>query len=286
LANVSSIEGRGTSDQKSISFTSSTPAICTVSEYSEEDNRGPRVTVRPRTNGNCLVAVAYAGNGDMQPSSATWSFSVTGINSPAPGSNTAQTIDFPTLVNAQVGKSQLLLAKATSGLQINYMSMTPDVCMVLYPTAGPAVQSVNTRPDGSQWTCTIRATQAGDDRFAPAPSVDRSFTYSKIPMVLAVQRAPSLRGAGPHPLTTSVRMVDATSMSGISSLGHLLTAQSLTPTVCKVNSNELNSPRGGVFNLSLIAVLSNGTCTVKFDFDGTKDRAPATLRWSAAASIA
>lgn len=285
LASVNSTEGRSSFELKGISFTSATPTICTVSEYSEEDSRGPRVTVRPRNNGTCQVAITFPGSGNLKPASSTWSFAVTGINSPLPGSNAAQSIEFPTLVNAQVGKSQQLLAKATSGLQITYMSMTPDVCMVLYPTAGPAVQSVNARPEGNQWTCTIRASQAGDDRFAPAPSVERSFTYAKIPMVLAVQNAPTLKGAGPHRVTTSVRMVDAASMSGISSLGHLLTAQSLTPTVCKVNSNELISPRGGVFNLSMVALLSSGTCTLKLDFGGTKDRAPATVTWNAAASL-
>ena len=152
LANISSTEGRVTSAVRGITFATSTSDVCTVSEYTEEDSRGPRVTIRPKINGVCTVNISFAGNGDMKPSSATWNYTISGINAPAPGSNTAQSIDFPALQDRSMGRSQPLLAKATSGLQVTYLSLTPSVCYLLYPASGPAVQIVNTRVEAVQWT--------------------------------------------------------------------------------------------------------------------------------------
>lgn len=144
---------------------------------------------------------------------------------------------------------------------------------------------MNLRPAASEWTCTIRATQAGDDRYAPAVAVERSFKYVKNPMVLQVQSGSTLSGTTSQAITTAVRLADSTLMTGISSLGHLLTVQSLTFTVCRVDSNALVSLSGGTFNRTMVTVLASGTCSLKFDFVGTDDRAPATLTWNAAASL-
>ncbi|NBY50997.1 MAG: hypothetical protein EBQ55_00300, partial [Actinobacteria bacterium] len=281
LANVISTEGRVSSATKGITFSTSTPNVCSVTEYTEEDSRGPRVTIRPKANGACNLSISYAGSGDLKPSSATWSVTLTGLNIPAPGSNTAQTIDFPNLEQRQVGRSQQLMARATSGLQISYISMTPDVCFLVFPASGAFVQSVSNRADASEWTCTIRATQAGDDRFAPAVSVDRSFKYVKAPMVLQVENSSSLTGAGPFSIITRVRLVDNDAMSGLTSLGHLLTAQSLTPNICRIDSHGLWDRTNGIVNRTSVTVLATGTCSLKFDFAGTKDRSPATLTWNA-----
>jgi len=284
LANVSSTEGRTSTWLKGISFTTSTPNVCTVSEFTEEDSRGPRVTVRPKGDGLCSVAITFAGTGDLKPSSSSWSFNFTGLNSPAPGSNTAQTIDFPALAQRDLGRSQPLLAKASSGLQITYLSMTPAVCLILYPSSGPSVQTVTGVADATEWTCTIRAIQPGDDRYAPAIPVERTFKYVKAAMVLQVENGTNLIGAGPHAIITRVRLVDNAAMSGLTSLGHLLTAQSLTPSVCKIDSHGTWDRTAGIVNRTYVSALANGTCSLKFDFAGTKDRAPATLTWNASVS--
>ena len=284
LANISSTEGRSSIWAKSITFTTSTPAVCTISEYTEEDSRGPRVTIRPKGNGTCAVSITFAGTGDLKPSSAAWSFNFTGLDIPAPGSNTPQTIDFPALVQRDIGRSQPLLAKSTSGLQVTYLSMTPAVCMILYPSSGPSVQTVAGVADASEWTCTVRAMQTGDDRYAPAVPVERTFKYVKAAMVLQVENSTNLIGAGPHAIITRVRLVDNAAMSGLTSLGHLLTAQVLNPTVCKIDSHGTWSRTGGIVNRTYVTALINGTCTLKFDFAGTRDRAPATLTWSGTVS--
>ena len=196
-------------------------------------------------------------------------------------SNTAQTITFPALVDRPLGRSQPLLATATSGLQITYTSITPTICYILYPSNGPVVQTVANLAEGIDATCTVRASQPGDDRYAPASSVDRTFKYVKAPMVLVVENAPTLNGAGPHAIITRVRLVDDVAMSGLTSLGHVLTAQSLTANICRIDSHGTWDRTNGIVNRTYVTVLASGTCSLKFDFAGTKDRAPATLTWNA-----
>jgi hypothetical protein len=200
---------------------------------------------------------------------------------PAPGSNAAQTINFPTLSNTAVGRSQKLLATASSGMQVTYLSLTPDICYLLYPATGAHIQSVSKLPENGPWTCTIRATQAGDDRYVPANSVERTFNYEKASMVLVVENGTALTGAGPHAIITRVRFADSSFMSGLLSLGHTLTVQNLTPTICRVDSHGLWDRTNGIVNRTYLAGLLSGTCSLRFDFAGTADRAATSLTWNA-----
>ena len=273
---------------KGISFVNSTPNICSLGEQTSEDyTKGERVTLRARSNGTCSIAVNYAGDSFYKPSSATWSINISGIDAPAPGSSAPQSIDFPNLVDWAPSRAQDLKAKASSGLPITYVSLTPDICWIIYPSIGPVVQRQPSAqlPDAPSWTCTVRASQPGDDRYAAAASVERSFKFLKAPMQLVVENPTTLTGVGPHAIITRVRLVDDTSMGGLTSLGHLLTAQSLTPTVCRIDQHELWDRTGGIVNRTFVTPLLNGTCSLKFDFAGTKDRAPATLTWNATISM-
>ena len=271
-------------DPRTFTFTSTTPTVCSVSEQSAEDSRGSRITVRARTNGMCTVQANFEGTSSVKTSQAFASFQITGINSPAPGSNTTQTIDFPALIDWEKAQAQPLAAKASSGLQITYLSLTPEICWVLYPASGPVVQRQGKVPDAPFWTCTIRALQTGDDRYVAAQPVERSFKFLKASMVIAVTTPSSLVGAGPHQVISTLAYVDKTNMSGLTSLGSLLTVVSLTPAVCKVNSNELWDRTGGIVNRTYVAGLDNGTCSLKFDFAGSTDRQPATLTWNGTVS--
>lgn len=200
---------------------------------------------------------------------------------PTPIQKSAQNISFPALNNMAVGRSQPLLARSSSGLPITYMSMTPDVCFLVYPPSGPVIQTVNNRQDAAEWNCTVRANQTGNERFEPALPVEQSFKYFKAPMVLVVETNSNLRGTRPIAVVTRVRLVDNVAMSGLTSLGHLLTVQSLTPTVCRVDSHELWDRTGGIVNRTFVTGMVNGACSLRFDFAGTRDRAPATLTWNA-----
>jgi len=135
-------------------------------------------------------------------------------------------------------------------------------------------------PDAPFWTCTIRATQAGDARFDAAAPVDRTFNFLKARTVIRVTSESNLVGAGPHSVLSTFGFVDSSMMSGLTSLAQLLTVSSLTPTTCRVNSNALWDRSGGVINRTLVAGLANGACTLKFDFPGSADRHPTSLTWN------
>jgi hypothetical protein len=79
----------------------------------------------------------------------------------------AQTITFGVLPNVTYGVSPIALnATSSSGLAVSYVSLTPTVCTV----SGSLVTIVTTG------TCTIQATQAGNNEYAAATPVSESFT--------------------------------------------------------------------------------------------------------------
>lgn len=139
-------------------------------------------------------------------------------------------------------------------------------------------------PDAPFWTCTIRATQAGDSRFESAAPVDRTFNFLKGRTVIRVTTSSNLVGAGPHSVLSTFGFVDTSMMSGLTSLAQLLTVNSLTPTICTVNSNALWDRSGGVINRTNVTGVANGTCSLKFDFPGSSSMLPSTLTWNATVS--
>ena len=62
-----------------------------------------------------------------------------------------------------------LASSASSGLNVSFFSLTPKVCPVL----GASVTTLTTG------ICTIEAFQSGNNIFAPAPKVTRSFTVKE-----------------------------------------------------------------------------------------------------------
>jgi hypothetical protein len=89
---------------------------------------------------------------------------------PAAVALTSQTITFNALSNRTFGNPPFTVtAAAASGLPVSFSSLTTAVCTV----------SGNTVTIVAAGTCTIRASQAGDATYAPAPSVDRTFTAAK-----------------------------------------------------------------------------------------------------------
>ncbi|MFM8523624.1 MAG: hypothetical protein ACKOBE_04620 [Actinomycetota bacterium] len=155
---------------------------------------------------------------------------------------------------------------------------------MLYPTGGPSVQRQPRLADAPFWTCTIRATQNGDSKFGAATAVDRTFNFLKARTVIRVTSENILRGSGPHEVTSTFGYVDTSMMSGLTSLGQLLTVNSLTPSICAVNSNALWDRRGGILNRTIVTGLANGACSLKFDFSGSAAWLPTTLTWNATIS--
>ncbi|MDA8827956.1 thrombospondin type 3 repeat-containing protein [Luminiphilus sp.] len=129
-----------------VSFTSNTPAICTVAG----------ATVTPQSSGTCTITSTQAGNATYYAASdVARSFAIRGT----------QTITFDQPADLTLGNNVDLTASASSGLAVSFTSSTGAVCTV----AG------NTVTSQSAGTCTITASQAGNANFLAAADVARSF---------------------------------------------------------------------------------------------------------------
>lgn len=217
----------------------------------------------------------------MLPVETKWFTPITGVVEVRPGSNTSQLITFGQPSDREYGPGLYLKATTTSGLPITYKSLTPTICQILYPTEGPAVQAVYPRSGLDSVTCTVEASQPGDDRYAPATPVQRSFNWIKTNMKITVSRSTSFVGRGPHIVDAAIAFSDSAKMNGMTSLGHPLVVSSTTPTVCAVTGTMPSDQRGGIFSRSTITALSNGKCTLNFTFAGTDDRRSVNSQWSA-----
>jgi hypothetical protein len=200
---------------------------------------------------------------------------------PVPVQKTAQSITVTALTDWEKNASQPISAKASSGLQITYISITPEICYVIGSGTSVSVQRQARLADAPSWTCTIRSTQAGDARFEAAPYVDTTFKFLKARMAVKVSTSTTLAGVGPNQVISTLGTVDSSMMSGLSGLSILLGVTSQTPTVCQVTKNELWDRSGGAATRTYVTGLSNGICTLKFDYPGDAGRLPTTLNWSA-----
>ena len=88
-----------------------------------------------------------------------------------------QTITFAALPNKTFGDPQFTLtATASSGLPVKLTSQTVNVCKV-------TIDKVTLVAAG---TCTVRASQAGNTKYAAAPALDQSLSVAAIPAVAAL----------------------------------------------------------------------------------------------------
>jgi hypothetical protein len=264
-----------------IVFSTSTPDTCSISEQTNDEalTQGLRITVRAKSNGSCIVQADFPGNATYKPANAIWSITVAGLNLPAVGSNASQTITFPRLWDTEFGPAQTLNATASSGLLVTYVSLTPNVCFIVAGASTASVQSVSPLPSVASFDCTVRATQSGDSRFAPALPIDRSFKWMPSAMNITISGSSRFLGKGPHSVSATINFVDP-NKRGTSGLGHLLQVTSLTPNTCTVASNVIISATGGQVNQTRINGIANGDCQLRYDFSGTADRAATTRTWS------
>jgi predicted extracellular nuclease len=129
----------------------------------------------------------------------------------------AQSITFPGIANQLVNASAVSLsATASSGLSINYTSLTPSVCSITAPAA------LNVLTTG---TCTVSANQSGNAFFLPAANVNVSFQVTQVPQTLTFDAINSQIIGG------------SLSLSATASSGLPVSYSSLTPATCTVAGN-------------------------------------------------
>jgi hypothetical protein len=130
-----------------VTFTSSTPGVCSVSGS----------TVTAAAAGTCTVVATQAGGGVWAPASQSASFTVTKVN---------QTISFSQVLIVPIGAAVELEATASSGLAVTFISLSPSICTV----SGTKVTGV------APGSCVIAANQAGNTKYNAAPEVRRTLT--------------------------------------------------------------------------------------------------------------
>jgi hypothetical protein len=231
-----------------------------------------------------IYATAWDAAGNQSKEILLREIPVQAASTPTPTPKIAQKINFTKLIDWEPNRAQTLTAQSSSGLAVTYTSLTPQVCSIISPSSGPTVQRQPKLPDAPFWACTIRANQSGDARFEPAPPIEQTFNFLKARTEIRVTTTSNLSGAGPHSVLSTFRYVDSSMMSGLTSLGQLLTVSSLTPTVCAVRSNDLWDRSGGIINRTGVEGVSNGSCSLKFEFPGSASMLPSTLTWNVAVS--
>ena len=171
-----------------ITYSVSTGSVCSVSGN----------VVSLLTAGTCTLTATQPGNTQYGAASQTVSFAVT---------LAAQTITFAALSGQQVGATFTVNATASSGLAVALTSLTPSICS---PTSAIAVG-----------TCTIQATQPGNNVYAAATSVSQSFTVSPVP--------PALKSITLSAGNTSLNVNDTTTLTatGYDQYGNVF---AITPT--------------------------------------------------------
>jgi len=232
-----------TSDQPgavTLTVASASAAICTLSGE----------TLRTQSTGTCTLNAATAATADHVSATATVDITVTG----AP-----QSISFgvgPLLSDVAVPFGATppdLTATASSGLPVNYESLTPSVCEAAAHDGISDAWHLRLLNVG---TCTVLATQSGNAVYERATSIERSFTI--------------VQGSQTIPLgALSDRAFDpgnAQALPRWSSAGLPLNYAGLTSSVCEPRFN------GSSFTLMLFAP---GICTIRAEQSGTTTYLPA-----------
>ncbi|MER7274684.1 hypothetical protein ABT369_09525 [Dactylosporangium sp. NPDC000244] len=195
-----------------VTFSSATPAVCTVS--------GAQVTLV--SAGTCSVRADQPGNGTYAAApQVTDSFTV------LPG---AQTITFGQPPATALSANTVTVAPiATSGLTVTVASTTSGVCTVSGGTV--ALAHVG--------TCTLTADQAGDADWAAAPQVTVSFQVTQGSQTIAfTPPAATALPAGPVTVT-------ATATSGLA-----VSFGSTTQSVCTVSGNTVTLVAAGACTIT------------------------------------
>ena len=159
-----------------------------------------------------------------------------------PANLTDQTISFGPLADKLITDPPFdLNATASSGLPVSFASLTTATCTV----SGSTVTLVSTG------TCTIRASQAGNASFNPAPSVSQSFAIKsaqKTNQTITFAK-PTDKHLGDQPF-----VLNASASSGLP-----VSFLSNSPTVCTISANTVTLHAIGICS---ITATQDGNATI------------------------
>ena len=193
------------SSQLPVTFTITTPAICSVSG----------TILSTVAVGTCTVQASQAGNASYKAATTVaHSFNVT---------QGSQTITFAAVPAQTAGNAYMLVANASSQLPVTFATTTGTVCTV-------SANSVSTLTAG---TCTIQASQAGNTSYLAAPTVTQSFSVNQMSQTINFGTI-STQTAG-----TTV------TLSAIASSSLPVTYATTTPTICSVSGNAVSTLLAG-----------------------------------------
>jgi hypothetical protein len=170
----------------------------------------------------CFRIVGY-----YNASTANWATSIAGEWMPVLiSTKTAQTITFPAISDATLGDTRAAAATASSSLTVAYTSNTPEVCTVA-PTGEIVLLTAG--------TCSITASQDGDDSYTAATPVTVNFSVAKAAQTISYS-----------PVTT-VTAGDTVPLDGTSTSGLTVSYTAGPSNVCSIVSGELvTGPDAGV----------------------------------------
>jgi hypothetical protein len=178
-----------------VTFTSTTPTVCTVSGTNGKTIKGLRI-------GTCGVKANQAGNSSYLAAPA-----VTKTIAVGKGNQTITLTCNPTSI--AVNATANCTATASSGLTTTLRSTTPNVCSL----------NGNTVTGVTFGTCIINANQAGNSDFFAAPQVTSNIAVTKAnqtislvctPLNIAVNGTATCTASATSGLAVSLSVVDAT----------------------------------------------------------------------------
>jgi hypothetical protein len=194
-----------------VSFTSTTPGICTVS--------GSIVT--GIAAGTCSIVAGQAGDANYLAANQVMQSVII---------KTSQTIGAISFSSAlAVGGSATASATSSSGLAVSFSSATSSVCTV----SGSIVTGI------AAGTCSIVAGQAGDTSYLAANQVTQSITVSK-----------GSQSIGVISFSNAVTVGAATAASAVATSGLAVTLSSTTPGVCAVSGITIIAIAAGTCTLA------------------------------------
>jgi len=251
-----------------LTFTSATPKVCTVTatQYIGSATSHTRATVKALWNGTCQITVGFAGSNFAVATTTSTSISISGVTTPESGANAPQAITFSPQTSAPFGTTVQLTAKATSTLPVEITTTTPTICALTQNADGTYAVTSQPGLSGDSNVCTLQAKQAGDTRWAAAPTIIRSIRWTRLTQTVTLVTPASRNYSG------APTILNATSTSGLP-----VTITSNSPAVCKVDVVDSQTVLNYVLPLSA-ASYSYCYLTTSQAGNGTYSPAPSSMR--------